>query len=267
MAPDRDIGPVTSDHTIIPEVKMKQSQKTRIVLRTDNLVKKYGKIAALDSLNMNVPEKSIYGLVGPNGAGKTTTLGILATLVHPNSGDAFIYDISVRKDPEKVKRLIGILPQNANPYPNRTAIDIMIFYSKLAGMEDAEKYAHALLDKVGLKQNKYKRTSEMSHGMVKLFEIAQALIGNPKVVMLDEPTSGLDPSVTYNIRKLVKSLKKDTTIIFSSHNLYEVQDLCDYIGIITHGKIIAEGKTKAITRNKSLEKVFMEKVKGESSDL
>jgi len=246
--------------------KEERMNKARLALRTENLVKNYGKIVALDGLNMNVPEKSIYGLVGPNGAGKTTTMGILSTLIHPTGGDAFICGTSVRKYPEKTKRMIGILPQNANPYANRTAVDIMIFYSKLAGIENPEKYSHALLDKVGLKQNKYKKTSEMSHGMVKLFEIAQALIGNPKIVMLDEPTSGLDPSVSYNIRKLVKSLKKDTTIIFSSHNLYEVQDICDYIGIIAHGKIIAEGKTKAITRNKSLEKVFMDKVKGESSD-
>lgn len=235
----------------------------RIVVKTENLFKNYGKTKALNGLSMNVPERSIYGLVGPNGAGKTTTLGILSMCIYPNSGAAKIYGNDVVKEPEKIRGLIGILPQRANFYANRTAMDIMAFYSRLAGFEGSAAYdnANKLLDKVGMKEHKNKKMKEMSHGMFKMVGIAQALIGNPKIVMLDEATSGLDPKAAYNIRKIVRELKKNTTIIFSSHNLYEIEDLCDYVGIIHQGKIIEEGKTSSIVRKgKTLEKVFMERM-------
>lgn len=237
--------------------------KQKIAVKTENLVKYYGKNKALDGLNINVPENSIYGLVGPNGAGKTTTLGILSTFVKPASGSAEIFGHDIITNPDKARGLIGILPQRANLYDNRTAIDIIVLYSKLAGFggKEAVQYANDLLDRVGLRDHKNKKIKEMSHGMVKLVGIAQALIGDPKVIMLDEATAGLDPKVAYNIRKIVKELKKNSTVIFSSHNLYEIEDLCDYVGIIHHGKIIMEGKTKSIVkRGKSLENVFMEKM-------
>lgn len=234
----------------------------KIVVKTENLVKRYGKIAALSGLSINVPEKSIYGLVGPNGAGKTTTLGILSTLVYPTSGRASIFGHDVVKEAEKLRGIVGILPQNAALYSGRTAVDIMTFYSMLSGLskKDAAANANRLLDNVGLEEHKHKKIREMSNGMVKLVGIAQALIGNPKLIMLDEATAGLDPRVAYNIRKIVKGLKKHATIIFSSHNLYEVEELCDYVGIINQGRVILEGKTHLIIRKKkSLEKVFMEK--------
>lgn len=234
--------------------------KTKIVVKTEKLVKYYGKTRALHGLSINVPEKSIYGLVGPNGAGKTTTLGILSTFIHPNSGKAKIYGNDIIKNPEKVRGLVGILPQRADFYAHRTAIDVIAFYSRLAGFKgnDAFRNANKLLDKVGMKEHKHKRIIEMSHGMVKLTGIAQALIGSPKVIMLDEATAGLDPRVAYNIRKIVKELKKNATIIFSSHNLYEVEELCDHVGMIHNGKLVLEGKTKTvIKKKKTLEKVFM----------
>ncbi|PIN85975.1 multidrug ABC transporter ATP-binding protein [Candidatus Woesearchaeota archaeon CG10_big_fil_rev_8_21_14_0_10_44_13] len=240
-----------------------KDKEGNIVVKTEGLVKFYGKNKALNGLSMNVPERAIYGLVGPNGAGKTTTLGILSTFIRPNSGSVEIYGNDIIKEPEKIRGLIGILPQRAEFYANRTALDIMTFYSKLAGLNGKEAFENAdrLLDKVGMTEHKDKKMKEMSHGMFKLMGIAQTLIGNPKIIMLDEATSGLDPKVAYNIRKLVRELKKDTTIIFSSHNLYEVEDLCDYVGIIHNGKIIAEGRTKSIVKKgKSLEKVFMEKM-------
>lgn len=237
--------------------------KEKIIVKTEKLVKHYGKNKALNGLSINVPEKSVYGLVGPNGAGKTTTLGILSTFICPNSGNARIFGHDIVESPNKVRGLIGILPQRANFYANRTALDILAFYSKLAGFEgiNAFENANRLLDRVGMKEHKNKRIKEMSHGMVKLAGIAQALIGNPKVIMLDEATAGLDPKVAFNIRKIVRELKKNTTIIFSSHNLYEVQDLCDYVGIIHNGRLLVEGKTTSIVkRGKSLEKVFMEHI-------
>lgn len=242
-------------------------KKKDIVVKTENLVKQYGRNKALNGLSINVPENSIYGLVGPNGAGKTTTLGILSTLIYPTSGRAFVMGNDVVKAPEKVRDILGTLPQNANFYPNRTAVDILAFYSRLAGFggSSAEDNANRLLDKVGMKENKGKRIREMSHGMMKLTGIAQALIGSPKIIMLDEATSGLDPRVAYNIRNLVRELKKNATIIFSSHNLYEIQDLCDYVGIIHRGKLVVEGSTKSIIkRGKSLEKVFMSRIEGEN---
>lgn len=243
------------------KAKTGKKMKKDIIIRTEKLVKYYGKSRALDDLSINVPEKSIYGLVGPNGAGKTTTLGILSAFIRPTSGTAIVDGINVKNDPEDVKKVIGILPQGAEFCHNRTALDLVTFYSKLAGIKDPEKNADSLLDKVGMAEHKNKRISEMSNGMVKLTGIAQALIGNPKIIMLDEATAGLDPAVSYNIRNIVRSLKKEATIIFSSHNLYEVQDLCDYVGIIHEGKLVLEGRTKDIVRRKkSLEKVFMSSI-------
>ncbi|MFO8016351.1 MAG: ABC transporter ATP-binding protein [Candidatus Woesearchaeota archaeon] len=232
------------------------------VVETKKLAKHYGSSHALDGLDIKVPKNSIYGLVGPNGAGKTTTLGILSTLVMPTSGSAKVAGHDVTKEPLRVKEKIGLLPQGAALYPKRTAVDVISFYSKLAGVDDPSENAHSLLDRVGLKKHKDKEIREMSNGMVKLTGIAQALIGGPLIIMLDEATAGLDPRAAYNIRKLVRDLKKESTVIFSSHNLYEVQDLCDHVGIIHKGKLVVEGKTKDITKKKkSLEKVFMEKIK------
>ena len=240
------------------------TKEKNIIIKTDNLIKEYGKSRALNGLNMNVPENSIYGLVGPNGAGKTTTLGILATFIHPTSGTAEINGHDVVKEPEKVKNDIGILPQDALLYQYRTAVDIITFYANLSNVKDAIAEANSILDRVGMGEHKHKKIKEMSHGMIKLVGIAQALVGKPKIILLDEATAGLDPRVAFNIRNLVRELKKEATVIFSSHNLYEIEDLCDHVGIVHNGKIILEGKTKdIIKRRRSLENVFMERISRE----
>ncbi len=222
------------------------------------------KFMAVDNLQLNVPENAMYGLLGPNGAGKTTTIGMLTTLIPPTSGDASVYGFSVVKQPHKVREVTGLMPQDADIPQNRTSLDIVTYYGRLKGMAKDKAHIEAsnLLEDVGIGSRKNDKIKSLSHGMVKLTQIAQALIGKPKVIILDEPTAGLDPKVVYEIRKIIKSLTKNATVIFSSHNLDEVQRICNYVGILDKGKLVEEGKTsKLLSKGKTLEKLFIEKVK------
>jgi ABC-2 type transport system ATP-binding protein len=231
-----------------------QEKSMKNAIETKNLVKKYGKLLAVNGLDMNVPLNSIYGFLGRNGAGKTTTLNIISALIRPSSGDVFVLGESVLRNPGKAKQNIGILPQNANFYHNRTAFDHMVFYAKLAGVENPKKEAKELLHKVGLDEKAHVKVGKFSHGMYKLLGLAQAFIGKPKIVLLDEPTSGLDPKIMYQVRKFILSYKGKTTIVLSSHYLDDVSRLCTHIGIIKDGRMVHEAKTK---KSQDLEKIFL----------
>jgi ABC-type multidrug transport system ATPase subunit len=212
-----------------------------MIIETFDLSKDYGSLQAVKKINIHVNKNSIYGLLGPNGAGKTTTLGMLTTLVRPTSGDARICGYSVVTEPEKVRSKIGLLAQGANFDPDRTGLDNVTYYAKLHGMTfEAKREANRLMDLVGMSEKKNTKVKHYSHGMVKLTGIAQALISNPEVIFLDEAISGLDPKVIIKIRELIKNLKKEATVVFSSHNLDEVEKICDHVGIIHTGELIVE---------------------------
>ena len=212
------------------------------MLETKNLTKNFGKFIAVDNLNIHVQRGDIYGFLGPNGAGKTTTIGMLSGLIRPTNGTAAINDLEL-SDINNIKKNIGVYPQESNFYPDRSAKDHMILYGSLKGLNKMQALSESvrLLQLVGLNESEDVKVGNFSHGMKKRLGIAQALIGNPDLLILDEITNGLDPLWAKQVRDLITELNKDgITIVFSSHNLFEIQQICNRVGIIHKGQLVAE---------------------------
>ncbi len=225
-------------------------------IEVENLVKIYGKknsaVHALKGVSFKVREGEIYGFLGPNGAGKTTTIKIIATILNPTSGSAYIYGKDVVKEKKEVAKLIGYMPENPGFYEDMSAIDNLKFYAGFYGIrgENFKKKAAEILQMVGLSPDVWKRkVKSYSHGMRKRLALAQCLIHDPPIVILDEPSGGLDPIGIYEFRKMIKKLKEDgKTVFLSSHILGEVEKICDTVGIINKGKIVAGGKLEDLIR-------------------
>ena len=212
------------------------------MLVTKNITKNFGKFVAVDNLNIHVQKGDIYGFLGPNGAGKTTTIGMLSGLIRPTNGTATINDLEL-SDINNIKKNIGVYPQESNFYPDRSAKDHMILYGSLKGLNKMQALSESvrLLQLVGLNESEDVKVGNFSHGMKKRLGIAQALIGNPDILILDEITNGLDPLWAKQVRDLITELNKDgITIVFSSHNLFEIQQMCNRVGIIHKGQLVAE---------------------------
>ena len=228
------------------------------IVEIKGLTKHYGKKTAIDSLGLEIPVGSIYGLLGCNGAGKTTTLNIISGIIKKNAGEVIVSGLDIDKDPTKIKEMIGVMPQDVNLYSGKTIRENILYFSRLKGKEEK---IDSLLKKFQLNEILSKKAKELSHGQEKIALILQAFLGNPKLVILDEPISGFDPKVIVMLRKFIKEKKTDQTIIISSHNLDEVDRLCTHIGMIHEGKIILQGKKDKIKKGKSLESVFIKKLR------
>jgi len=211
----------------------------------EGLTKVYGGsrgFRALDNVSFSVPTKSVFGYLGPNGAGKTTTIRILATVLEPTSGTVRIDGQDVREDPMAVKEKIGLMPDEVLYYPTLTAFQHLVYYASFYGMRraDAKKKARDLLAWLGLEGAEDKKLKAYSHGMRKRLSLAQCLVHDPEVLIMDEPASGLDPLGMRFFRDLIRNLvAQGKTILLSSHMLFEVEQLCERVGIIDHGKIVA----------------------------
>jgi len=205
-----------------------------------DLVKDYGKVRALNGVNLKVPSGSTFGLIGQNGAGKTTLFSILANFLKPTSGSINILGHDTAHY-SKIYGKIGALPQDSLLYKNQSIFTQLVYFSKILGLTTAEakEEVNRVLGLVNLMDKKHTKASNLSHGMTKRLGIAQALLGSPEIILLDEPLAGLDPPLVKSIRNLILSLKKDITLIISSHNLYEVEEICDHVAILHEGKIMA----------------------------
>lgn len=211
------------------------------MIRTENLVKSYNGVKAVDSVNMKVGKGEICGFLGPNGAGKTTTIGMLVGLIEPTSGKCFIKDIEVSRNPLAIKRMIGYLPEGAGFYANLSARQNLKYLSRFYDIKDADTRIGELLSYVGLGKVE-KPAGAFSRGMRQRLGLARALLNDPEVIFLDEPTNGLDPEGVISFRKIIKEqAEKGKTIFFSSHILDEVEHVCNTICIISAGKIMAQG--------------------------
>lgn len=214
------------------------------IVEVKNLSKKYNSNLAVDNISFDVKEGEIFGLLGPNGAGKSTTISMLACLLEPTSGDAFIDGKSVRKDPMGVKKVIGLIPQDIALYPTLSAKENLHFWGKMYGLSGSliKKRSNEILEIVGLSERAKDRIDTYSGGMKRRINIAAGLIHRPKLIMLDEPTVGIDPQTRINILETVVNLNKmGMTIIYTSHYMEEVEMLCNRIAIMDEGKIIAMG--------------------------
>ncbi len=219
------------------------------VVSIEGISKKFGRIQALNGVSFEVPSHSIFGLLGPNGAGKTTLFSIVADFLKADAGAIKVLGIDTRTISQLQGRL-SILPQDAQFQRNVPILDQLVFFRLLAGRTKKQAQAEVVhsLDLVGLKSFAKRRVGSLSHGMVKRLGIAQAFLGHPEVILLDEPTAGLDPASARQIRDLIKQLQEHATIVVSSHNLAEVQELCDHVAILDHGNMVLAGSVDEITR-------------------
>lgn len=217
-------------------------------IKTDNLTKKFKNITAVDNLNLEINQNELFALLGVNGAGKTTTIKMLSCLINPTEGDAFVFDISISKEPNKVKPLMNVSPQETAVAPNLTVKENLELIGGIYGMDKkaASEKAQNMINLFGLEEIQNNRAKILSGGYQRRLSIAMALISEPKLLFLDEPTLGLDVLARRELWKVIKNLKKDITIILTTHYLEEAVALSDRIGIMVKGKLKIVGTAEKI---------------------
>jgi len=208
-----------------------------------SLTKKYGEQRAVDNISFEIKTGEVVGFLGPNGAGKSTTMKMITCYMAPTEGTIQVDDLFVDKDPGEIKKKIGYLPENNPLYTDMAIIDYLNFSAEIQGVPKSQipSRIRSMVDLCGLEREKHKKIDQLSKGYRQRVGLAQAMIHDPDVLILDEPTSGLDPNQIIEIRKLIKELGKEKTVILSSHILSEVEATCDRILIINRGKIVADG--------------------------
>jgi ABC-2 type transport system ATP-binding protein len=236
-------------------------------LRIQNLTKRFDKTVALDDVSFDVPSGSIFGLLGPNGAGKTTLFSIAAGFLHADSGSLAVLGTDIAHVSELQGRMT-ILPQDAAFQRNVPIVEQLMFLRRLDGSDaaTAEREVNEAMEKVGIAQYSKRGVHALSHGMLKRLGIAQAFLGQPELILLDEPTSGLDPQNARQIRDLVLELQRSrqVTTVISSHNLAEIQELCDHVAILDKGKLKIAGSVQDITRQGRMIEITTSRPLGET---
>jgi ABC-2 type transport system ATP-binding protein len=220
-------------------------------IETQDLNKNYGKVTVVDRLNFRVKENEVFGLLGPNGAGKTTTILMLLGLTEPASGTIRVLGYNPNREPLKIKRIAGYLPESVGFYGDLTASENLEFIADLNGLDrqETKRRVDRVLEMVGLTEQRNIAAKKFSRGMKQRLGIADVLIKEPKLIILDEPTSGLDPAGINQLLDLIASLPgMGTTVLLSSHQLYQVQRVCQSIGILSKGKMVIQGPIDTLRR-------------------
>ena len=214
----------------------------------ENLTKKYGEQKAVNDISFEIKTGEVVGFLGPNGAGKSTTMKIITCFMAPSSGDVKLDGHSIHSDQETIKKKIGYLPENNPLYLDMPIVDYLRFTAEIQGVEKSQIPTRIaeMIDRCGLDREKHKQIGELSKGYRQRVGLAQAMIHDPEILILDEPTTGLDPNQIVEIRKLIKELGKEKTVILSSHILSEVEATCDRILIINKGRIVADGSSDTL---------------------
>ncbi|MGI8583631.1 MAG: ABC transporter ATP-binding protein [Chitinophagaceae bacterium] len=207
------------------------------IISVTNLKKNYGNFSAVKGISFEVLEGEIFGLLGPNGAGKSTTLEIIETLRDKTSGKVMVDNFDLDKEPDKIKKIIGVQLQTSGFYPGLNLTELIQLFG---GLYNQPVNTNELLELVNLKEKAKNKYKELSGGQKQRFSIATTLINQPKIIFLDEPTTGLDPQARRNLWDLVKGIRnKGTTVIITTHYMDEAEQLCDRVAIMDEGKIIA----------------------------
>ncbi len=218
-------------------------------LRFVDVHKRFGSTQALAGLSLDVPRGSFFGLIGPNGAGKTTAFSLACGFLRPDAGVVEI--LGVRGfDPSAIKGRMSAMPQDAALGRETRCLDHLIFLGQLQGLRatEARRQGEQVLADVGLGDRARAKVKTLSHGMLRRLTVAQALLGSPELVLLDEPTSGLDPRHAHEMRELLRRAHgKGRTLVVSSHNLHELESLCDHVAMVDHGVAVAVGPTESVT--------------------
>lgn len=214
----------------------------------ENLTKKYGEQKAVNDISFKIETGEVVGFLGPNGAGKSTTMKMITCFMAPSIGNITVDDISVNENQSLIKKKIGYLPENNPLYFDMSIVDYLRFTAEIQGVSksDIPGRIGEMIELCGLAREKHKNINELSKGFRQRVGLAQAMIHDPEVLILDEPTTGLDPNQIVEIRKLIKELGKQKTVILSSHILSEVEATCDRILIINRGRIVADGTSETL---------------------
>jgi ABC-2 type transport system ATP-binding protein len=230
------------------------------MLDVQGVSKRFGGLQAADNVTFHVEAGEIYGLLGPNGAGKTTTISMISGLLRPDNGRVTVGGVDVWGAPEKAKALMGVAPQELAIYEELSARENLEFWGQLAGLRRAEVKTRTteLLEALALADRAKDAVKTYSGGMKRRINIGCALLHRPKLLLLDEPTVGIDPQARSNILELVRKLSKDgAAILYTTHYLEEAEILCDRIGIIDHGKLLAEGTLSELQKRLSGDRLFL----------
>ncbi|HLB67063.1 MAG TPA: ABC transporter ATP-binding protein [Thermoplasmata archaeon] len=220
-------------------------------IRLEGLGKEYGRFTALKSLDLTVPEGTCLGFLGPNGAGKSTTIKIMTNLIRPSRGRASLFGVDVRREPTRALARVGAVIETPEFYGYLSPLETLAYAGRLRGMTstEIERRSEAVLKEVKLTEWADQRIQKFSKGMKQRLAIAQALLNEPDLLIMDEPTSGLDPRGMAEVREVIKSLKgAGRTIFMSSHLLGEVQEACDDVALLNHGKLLVHDSVKDLSR-------------------
>lgn len=216
-------------------------------IETHQLTKKYKSkgitILALDNLNLQIKQGEIYGLLGENGAGKTTFVRAATTMIRPTFGTVSVLGLDSITNSERVRNLVGVLPQDAGLYEEFSVWENLFYFTKLHNIENPEQHVRELIDLVEMSDRVHQRADSLSGGLKRRVCLARTLIGHPKVIFLDEPTTGLDVLVSRKVRSLIQKLASSShaTVVLSTHNMFEAEKICTKVGILHKGHLIAEG--------------------------
>lgn len=240
------------------------------IIETRDLTKCYGEKTAVDHLNLSIEKGEIFGLLGPNGAGKTTTTLMLTGLTEPTDGKAFIDGKDCTTNPMEVKKIVGYMPDNVGFYGDLTGRENLQFTAALNGIspESARGLIDGLLERVGMTYAADMKTRTYSKGMRQRLGIADVLIKDPAVIIMDEPTLGIDPEGMRELMRLIRELSREDgrTILISSHQLYQIQQVCDRVGIFVEGRLIASGKIEELGRQVETDEYYLLEAAAEPDD-
>jgi ABC-2 type transport system ATP-binding protein len=238
-----------------------------------DLRKEFKEVTALDGISLQIKKGEVFGLLGPNGAGKTTLIRILVGLIKATSGEAKVFNLDVNKKIMEIRQKVSLLPQECQTYEKLTAYENIFYYGQMHGkLPDAElrKKTDELIDLIGLRGRENDLTKHFSGGMKRKVLVARAVVMDPDLIFLDEPTTGIDVLGARTVRKLIKELAEmNKTIILTTHDLNEVAELCDRVGILVKGKLVAIGSPKELEEKfmqANLEDVFVTLSAGEEPE-
>lgn len=236
------------------------------MIKTQDLTKTYGDLRAIDNLTLELDEGDLFGYIGPNGSGKTTTMRILATLLNPSWGEAYVAGYSIYTHPKEIRRLIGYMPDFFGVYDDMKVIEYLEFFAAAYRIKGParRKVCDDVLELVDLGYKREAFVTSLSRGMTQRLGLARVLLHNPKVLILDEPASGLDPRARIEIRGLLKELRKmGKTIMVSSHILPELADICNKVGIIERGQLLVCAEVAEVMRRVRQQPLLRIRVRGD----
>lgn len=239
------------------------------MLLVENLVKHYGSHEALKGISFHVEKGQIVGLLGQNGAGKSTTMNIITGYMAATSGQVWIQGINILENPKEAKKCLGYLPEQPPLYEGMTVREYLQFVGELKGLKKgaARKEADAVMEQTNLSERENVLIKQLSKGYKQRVGLAQALVGNPALLILDEPMVGLDPNQIIEMRELIRSLAGEHTVILSSHILSEIESICDHIIILDEGQVTAENETKQLSEENSNQNRLRLVVKGDKKEI